>query len=377
VAVAVATTVFSPAVVYVCFTDVPVDPRSADRPSPKSTWMFWTATPVGAPGIVAEIVNVTAVFALGLSLSAVMPTEGLEFVTVMLVVLVEPSPKASDPVTVTRYEPTLPYACEMTPGWPVKFWVCPSPQFTVTRVMGLEPAAVPYVSGNDTAWPTPGLAGAGVPIVNDAVALTVTVTDAFGAAVVVVPEEDVTPAVAVTFAVLEVVRLVRATPAVSVVDTDDVTVPASVVNVTGTPPSGLPLESLTVADTVDVPPLDGNDSGDALRTMLLTAAAPTAIFTAPVVPADTPPEIAVMVAVPEAPLAENVAEARPLMSVSTSAGWMVPSVVVKLTSVPEWGGVPDGSITCATIVVDPFAASDVACEVSVIVEPEGASSGTF
>ena len=65
------------------------------------------------------------------------------------------------------------------------------------------------------------------------------------------------------------------------------------------------------------------------------------------------------------------------MSVSTSAGSSVPSVVVKETRVPEWGGVPDGSISCAMICAEPLTGRAVALEVSVIVEPEGASSGTF
>src|SRR5205807_28150 len=98
---------------------------------------------------------------------------------------------------------------------------------------------------------------------------------------------------------------------------------------------------------------------------------------APLAPADTPPEIAVIVAVPDAPFALNVVVARPLMSVSTSDGLTVPSVVVKVTSVPWCGGVPAGSISCAMIVVVPVAGRAVASDVSVIVDPEGASNGTF
>ena len=55
----------------------------------------------------------------------------------------------------------------------------------------------------------------------------------------------------------------------------------------------------------------------------------------------------------------------------------MPRLVVKLTSVPLCGGVPPASITCAMMSVVPFPGSAVAAAVSVIVEPLGASSGTF
>jgi type II secretory pathway pseudopilin PulG len=90
-----------------------------------------------------------------------------------------------------------------------------------------------------------------------------------------------------------------------------------------------------------------------------------------------PPEIAVIVAVPFALPALNVASARPPASVVTFAGSIVPSDVVKVTSVPECGGVPDASITCAISCVEPFTGKAVAATVSVIVEPDGARSGTF
>ena len=48
-----------------------------------------------------------------------------------------------------------------------------------------------------------------------------------------------------------------------------------------------------------------------------------------------------------------------------------------MTSVPLCGGVPPDSITCAMMSVVPLAGSAVASDVSVIVEPLGASSGTF
>jgi hypothetical protein len=167
------------------------------------------------------------------------------------------------------------------------------------------------------------------------VTLTPTVTLAVGAAVVVVPDVEATPAVAVTSAVREVVRTVRAIPVESLFATDTLSVPVFVVNVTGTPVSAFPPESFTAADTVDEPPVDGSDSGDALITIPATAAEPMAIFIAPVVPAVTPPEIALIVAVPEPPPAMNVVIARPLTSVSTSAGCKVPRFVENDTSVPE------------------------------------------
>src|SRR5438128_1633805 len=87
-------------------------------------------------------------------------------------------------------------------------------------------------------------------------ALTVTVTLAEGAGVVVVPLTLAMPAVAVTFAVLLAVSVVVAVPLVPVVTTAGFTDPLSVLNVTGTPASTLPPESLTVAVIVERPPLE-------------------------------------------------------------------------------------------------------------------------
>ena len=150
--------------------------------------------------------------------------------------------------------------------------------------------------------------------------MTVTVTLAVGWATAPVPEPDDTPAAAVTFVVFDEIRIVRATPDESVSTTERLRVPASVVKVTGTPGRALPPESTTLAEIVDDPPLAGSDIGDALMTMPLTAAEPIAILSAPSVPAETPPEIAVIVAVPDAPPAMNFTRAWPLMSVSASAG---------------------------------------------------------
>ncbi len=54
----------------------------------------------------------------------------------------------------------------------------------------------------------------------------------------------------------------------------------------------------------------------------------------------------------------------------------MPSVVVKVTCVPLCGGVPAASITCAMIVVVPLNGRQSWQIVSVMVEPDGASSGT-
>jgi len=71
-----------------------------------------------------------------------------------------------------------------------------------------------------------------------------------------------------------------------------------------------------------------------LTMTLPTAAVPIRIFSAPAEPTLTPPEMAVIVAVPDAPPALKIAIAWPLMSVSVSEGKTAPSVVVKETCVP-------------------------------------------
>jgi hypothetical protein len=219
-----------------------------------------------------------------------------------------------------------------------------------------------------------------------AVAFTVTVTDDDTGEVVVVvpplpplPPLDVvaTPAVAVTFAVRFVVSVTCALPLASVFATDALSDPLSVVNVTGTDASALAPLSNTCAVIVDDPPDDDTVVGLALTDTPVAAAAPIAILIALVPVTDAPPDDAVIVAVPEVVPALNVAVARPLMSVSTVAGSIVPSVVVKITCVPLCGGVPADSKTCATSCVVPLIGSEVADEIRVIVEPVGAKSGTF
>ena len=204
---------------------------------------------------------------------------------------------------------------------------------------------------------------------------TVTVTLAVGAAVVVVPLVDAKPDVAVTLAVLLVVSTAVALPLESVVTTEAFIEPLSVVNVTGTPPTRVPVASLTLALIVEEPPGAIVD-GIAVSPIVATPAAPTAIFAAPVVPVVTPPETAMIVAVPESVPASNRTVTRPPESVSASTGTILPSDVVKETRVPLFGGVPAGSMTCATIRVVPFNGRTDASVVSVIVEPDGAMSAT-
>jgi hypothetical protein len=101
-----------------------------------------------------------------------------------------------------------------------------------------------------------------------------------------------------------------------------------------------------------------------------------AILSAPVVPVVTPPDSALMVAVPDRAPALNTTMARPPESVSASTGMIAPRSAVKVTSVPLFGGVPAGSMTCAMMLVDPFRGTvDVSAE-SVIVDPAGANSAT-
>jgi hypothetical protein len=98
---------------------------------------------------------------------------------------------------------------------------------------------------------------------------------------------------------------------------------------------------------------------------------------APFAPTLEPPDAAVIVAVPEAFPAANFTTTRPLISVSASNGCTAPSVVVNVMSVPRLGGVPAGSMTWAMISALPLSGSAVAADVKVMVDPDGASSGTL
>src|SRR4051812_15956483 len=107
-------------------------------------------------------------------------------------------------------------------------------------------------------------------------------------------------------------------------------VPALVLNCTGVDVSGLPFTSSTVAVIADDPPIAGTVLGFAVTATRPTAALPTAILTALFVPVVAAPEEAVMMAVPLLLPARNVTMARPLTSVSASAGWTAPSDVVNV-----------------------------------------------
>lgn len=135
---------------------------------------------------------------------------------------------------------------------------------------------------------------------------------------------------AVTVACWLVDSTVTATPLSFVVATPVDKAPAVVVNSTGDPTSALPLMSSTVAVMVAWPPCDETDCGFALSTTRATAAVPTEILSAPVLPVVAPPDTAVIVAVPLEPFAKNVAVARPPTSVLTSEGSTRPSVVANV-----------------------------------------------
>jgi hypothetical protein len=97
-------------------------------------------------------------------------------------------------------------------------------------------------------------------------------------------------------------------------------VPAVVEKLTDTLGSGLPFTSITTAVITDVPPWVGTSVGLAPMLTRPTPAEPMRILIAFVPLADTPPERAVMVAVPEAPPAMYFTMTRPAMSVSASDG---------------------------------------------------------
>lgn len=211
----------------------------------------------------------------------------------------------------------------------------PSPQSTVTAFTAL-PFVVAGVTAivNDAGRPAfGGDVGGVMTMVGAAATLTVTLADACPDAdgvvgvvpVVGVPvaggvvDELPTPTLAVTVAVCAVVSVVDAMPPSPVLTTPALSVPAVVVNVTGTPLIKLPLTSNTVAEIVVEPPSAGTLAGLALTTTFCTAALPTRIFSAPLDPTDAPPEIAVIVAVPDDVLV-NVAVAWPLELVVASLG---------------------------------------------------------
>src|SRR5512144_3032057 len=120
-------------------------------------------------------------------------------------------------------------------------------------------------------------------------------------------------------------RMIEAVPLASVGTIAADSVPAVVENWTGVDVSALPLTSSTVAVIADEPPIAGTVLGFAVTATRPTAALPTAIRSALFVPVVAAPEDAVMSAVPLLLPARNVTIARPLTSVSASAGWIAPS----------------------------------------------------
>jgi hypothetical protein len=181
-----------------------------------------------------------------------------------------------------------------------------------------------------------------VDVAGDVVVVVPVPVPPVGGGVVVVVE---TPAVAVTFAVRLVDRVLVAIPCEFVFDTLSLIEPASVANVTGMPLSALPPASVTFALIVELPPRDDTIAGLALATTAVTAADPTAIFTALAAATPAPPELAVIVAIPDDVPAKKRVDARPLMSVWTSAGSTLPRFVENVMCVPLCGGVPAASRT--------------------------------
>jgi hypothetical protein len=114
------------------------------------------------------------------------------------------------------------------------------------------------------------------------------------------------PATAVTTADAAVVSVVWTVPFVSVFTFDGVRFPVVVVNATGMALRGLPAASVTTAVTVILPPSNGTDDGLAVSAIRPTAAVPTTRFMGL---ARTPPELALMTAVPDPSPAEKTAVA--------------------------------------------------------------------
>ena len=186
--------------------------------------------------------------------------------------------------------------------------------------------------------------------------------------------DDVVPPTtdAVTRALPVVDSAARASPLPSLMAELGVSTPASVVKLTGTPASRFPDASLTIAVNCTTPPAAGRADGLASSSTFPAAAAPT--VTASGSPDEMPPENARTSAVPDLVPARSFATALPLL-VRASFGSMVPSVVVKFTTVPFWTGVPDDSMTVAVMSTDPFRPTVVLFAYSVIVDSVGADRG--
>ncbi len=162
-------------------------------------------------------------------------------------------------------------------------------------------------------------------------------------------------------------------------------VPALVEKLTRPPATPLPASSSSRAEIVAWPPVAGSACGLAVTTIWEAAAEPSTRSSV----ALAPPENAVTVAPPFNPLAEKCATARPFW-VWASDGSSVPAVVVKVTTVPSWTGVPAPGLLVVLLPVPlwvpplsintaitsswPVVASGAVR--SVMTVPEGATSGT-
>jgi hypothetical protein len=176
------------------------------------------------------------------------------------------------------------------------------------------------------------------------------------------------PATAVTVAAAVVVSVVWTMPFASVLAFVGVTVPEVVENPTGMTRSGLPDASVTTAVIVVLPPPNGTDAGLAVRATRPTAAVPTARLTGL---ARTFPEVATMCAVPDAAPAEKTTVACPALFVTTSAGSIVPSVVVNEIDAPTAGSPPPPRSSAVRTAV-PLTETERVGVDSVKVEPDGA-----
>ena len=200
------------------------------------------------------------------------------------------------------------------------------------------------------------------------------------------------PALAVTLASTVVDRVVVAKP-LSLVSPDAApTIPAVVVNATGTPKRGLKSLSTTRAVSVTVPPPAATLGAEVVNDTSSTAAAPIRTLSGSAL---APPEKAVILAVPDLPSAVSLTVTRPLF-VRASKGSILPNDVVKVTSVPLCTGVPADvvvvaapppppvpvltvpfSIRTAMMSVLPLIGRTLVAEIKVMTVPAGATKGTL
>lgn len=165
-------------------------------------------------------------------------------------------------------------------------------------------------------------------------------------------------------------------PAESVTDSNTLRLPPVVVKATGTPTRRLPALSITVALTVDAPPVEGSSAGVAVTVIVSAAAAPMVRASPPSPILWAPPENARTVAVPDSVPACSVTTACPLL-VLASCGSSRPRSVVNVTNVPLWTEVPLSSTILARISAVPLRARIVRFVLIVMSASEGATSATL